>query len=158
MTQPHVFSGNPLDRGERERRDEEWISNKAKEATSRFLPMWDSKVLISEASQPQLGWLGLDDLTRAGADLDPWFLGFQGDTAYFVVDVSSDEAVGERLQGIDNFRFEDARATAEMVSGPEAGILAQGRAQINWHNRHGSCSVCGHQTVIRRGGQKRECP
>ena len=36
--------------------------------------------------------------------------------------------------------------------------MAQGRAQVNWHNRHGFCSVCGHATEVRRGGQKRECP
>ena len=36
--------------------------------------------------------------------------------------------------------------------------MAQGRAQVNWHNRHGFCSVCGHPTEVRRGGQKRECP
>ena len=60
---------------------------------------------------------------------------------------------------MNGYTFEDARSAAEQfLSRPDAGILAQGRAQINWHNRHGFCSVCGQETVIQRGGQKRVCP
>ena len=36
-------------------------------------------------------------------------------------------------------------------------MLAHARAQINWHARHGFCSVCGNETSVKRGGQKREC-
>ena len=158
MNNPHVFAGNPLDRGEAERRDEEWIRDKAGDPSSKFLPMLDGKVLITEESQPALGWISLDDLNLAGFDLDRIFLGLLEDTAYFVVDVSKNGSVGKHLQANKNRTFEDARTAAEMLSGPEAGVLAQGRAQINWHNSHGFCSVCGHKTVIKRGGQKRECP
>ena len=158
MLNPHIFAGNPLDRGERVRRDEEWISNKATDPKSKFLPMWDGKVLITVESHPVLGWLSLDDLTQAGSSSDAIFLGLLEHTAYFAVDVSKNQDVGEHLQELESRTFEDARTAAEALSGPEAGILAQGRSQINWHNSHGFCSVCGHKTVVKRGGQKRECP
>ena len=158
MLNPHIFAGNPLDRGERVRRDEEWISNKATDPKSKFLPMWDGKVLITEESHPVLGWLSLNDLTRAGSSSDAIFLGLLEHTAYFAVDVSKNQDVGEHLQELESRTFEDARTAAEALSGPEAGILAQGRSQINWHNSHGFCSVCGHKTIVKRGGQKRECP
>ena len=45
--QPHIFAGNPLDRGEVERRDENWINEKAKDPTSRFLPMRGPGVLVT---------------------------------------------------------------------------------------------------------------
>jgi NAD+ diphosphatase len=158
LIDPHVFSGNPLDRGERERRDEEWISKKARDPSSKFLPMWGPRVLLSKESQAVLRWLGLDDLAQAGLDLEPVFLGTREGTAYFAVDLSRNDAVAEQFQHVSNCVFEDCRTAAEQLSLPEAGILAQGRAQINWHTRHGFCSVCGHQTVVRRGGQKRVCP
>ena len=158
MPTTHVFAGNPLNRGERERRDEEWIRTKARDSASKFLPLWDSRVLISDTLQPELGWLGCSALADAGFDWDPWFLGLQGVTAHFAVDLSQNAEVGEKLKENGNYRFEDARSAAEMLSTPEAGILAQGRAQINWHNRHGFCSVCGHETDVLRGGQKRVCP
>ena len=158
MRDPHIFAGNPLNRGERERRDEEWISRQAQDPKSKFLPMWGPRVLITDDSQPALGWVSRDQLSQAGLNTQVLLLGFQDDTSYFAVDVAQEEAAGEYLSGIANHVFEDARTAAELVSGPEAGILAQGRAQINWHQRHGFCSVCGHGTTVKRAGQKRECP
>jgi len=162
LNYPHIFSGNPLDRGETQRRDEEWITKTAQDPNSRFLPMWGPKVLITEHSDPSghgLGWLTMQDLKQAGINSTVMLLGMLDGTAYYAVDLSKQETAGEQLQGLNGYHFEDARNAAEqLLTGPDAGILAQGRAQINWHNRHGFCSVCGHETVIQRGGQKRVCP
>ena len=70
----HIYAGNPLDRGDVERRDEEWLAAKAKDPKSRFLPMWDLNVLIAGGAQEELGWLGIDDLTRLGVDSTAIFL------------------------------------------------------------------------------------
>ena len=162
MNYPHIFSGNPLDRGETQRRDEEWIAKTAQDPNSRFLPMWGPKVLITEHSDHSvhgLGWLTMQDLKQAGINSTVMLLGMLDGTAYYAVDLSQQETAGEQLQGLNGYYFEDARNAAEqLLTGPDAGILAQGRAQINWHNRHGFCSVCGHETVVQRGGQKRVCP
>ena len=154
---PHVFAGNPLDRGESERRDEERISNRARDSRSRFLPMSDLNVLITVNAQPELGWFSFNELKQIGYDSNPIFLGLLEETAYFAVDISNlDDAVSQ-LQSSANWKFEDARAAAEMITRPEAGILAQARSQLDWHNRHGFCSVCGHRTAMQRGGQIRQC-
>jgi len=162
LNYPHIFSGNPLDRGETQRRDEEWISKTAQDPNSRFLPMWGPKVLIAEHSEHSvhdLGWLTMQDLKQAGINSTVMLLGMLDGTAYYAVDLSQQETAGEQLEGLNGYYFEDARNAAEqLLTGPDAGILAQGRAQINWHNRHGFCSVCGHETVVQRGGQKRVCP
>ncbi|MCH8870607.1 MAG: NADH pyrophosphatase, partial [Chloroflexi bacterium] len=47
MSYQHIFAGNPLDRGEAQRRDEQWISDRAADPSSRFLPMHNLNVLIS---------------------------------------------------------------------------------------------------------------
>ena len=155
----HIFAANPLNRGEAERRDEEWIANKIKDPSSLFLPMSGPRVLITEGEQPGLGWVTLDQLAQAGVNSTFLLLGMKDDTAHYAVDLSQNQEAGERLQGMEGYAFEDARTAAEQfLSGPDAGIMAQGRAQINWHNRHGFCSVCGHATVVLRGGQKRQCP
>ena len=57
----HVFAGNTLDRGERERRDEQWIIDKANDPVSVFLPMADLKILITEGPDHSLVWLSLED-------------------------------------------------------------------------------------------------
>ena len=159
----HVFAGNPLDRGEVERRDENWIAEKAKDPDSRFLPMRGPHVLVSAAAtgngEPALGWLGWKDLEPHVDGASPLLLGMQDGTTYFAIDLTGEAEATAALEASGTYRFEEARAAAEtLLSATEAGIMAQGRAQVNWHNRHGYCSVCGHATEVRRGGQKRECP
>lgn len=167
----HVFAGNPLDRGEVERRDENWIAEQSRAPTSRFLPMRGPGVLVKEPAngaaaganadtgEPALGWLAWADLEPHVGTASPLLLGMQDGTTYFAIDLTKNEPAAAAVEAIDGYRFEEARSAAEnLLSATEAGIMAQGRAQVNWHNRHGFCSVCGHPTEIRRGGQKRECP
>ena len=158
MDVPHVYAANPLDRGERERRDEEWISRMGKNPGSRLLPMNELNVPIAPAPGHGLVWLDPQTLEHLGVDNEPVFLGLMDGAAHFVVDVTGNEPAAAALQDSGRLTFEDARAATEYVSGPDSGIIAQARAQLSWHNRHGFCSVCGHTTAIARGGQVRRCP
>ncbi len=148
----HVFAGNPVDRGEVERRDEEWLTAQANDPASRMLPMWQLNVPVS--AEQELSWLSVDDLRRLKVDSEPIFLGLLNGVSHFVVDVSSADRSAIELGGL---AFEDARTTAEYLSGPESGIVAQARSQLSWHGRHGFCAVCGRPTHIARGGQVRRC-
>lgn len=162
MRKPHIFAGNPLDRGERERRDEGWIRERTEDPQSRFLPFCNLNVLLTELSgqdgqaQPTLGWLHAHDLPQD--DREPIFLGLLDGICHFAVDLSAHHDAVERLQSDGIRRFEDCRTAGETLSGEEAGIVAQARAQLDWHNRHRFCSVCGNPTNKRRGGQMRQCP
>ena len=153
----HVYSGNPLDRGDRERRDEGWLSEKARDPQSKFLPMWDLNVLISEGPQQSLGWLNLEDLARLGVDTGAIFLGLLDGVAHFAIDISPNAQATQELGESGKWRFEDARSVTDLVNRAESGIVAQARSQVNWHNTHGFCSKCGHKTLMRRGGQVRYC-
>ena len=154
----HVYAGSPLDRGEAERRDEQWLSARARDATSRFLPMRDLNVPIVEGSGAHLGWLGIEDLRRLEVDDDAIFLGLLNDAAHFVVDVSGNDRAAAELEDSPAWRYEDARTATEFLSGEESGVVAHARAHLDWHKRHGFCSVCGRPTAMGRGGQVRRCP
>ena len=153
----HVYAGNPLDRGDVERRDEEWLAAKAKDSKSRFLPMSDLNVLIADGSQEELGWLSFDDLTRLGVDGTAIFLGMNGIEAHFVVDISKNEGAVSELRESTERRFEDVRTATEVLSGADSGIVAHARAQVGWHARNGFCAICGQETHMKRGGQVRQC-
>ncbi len=148
----HVFAGNPLDRGEVERRDEEWLTAQASDPASLMLPMWQLNVPVS--SDHALTWMPTEEAQRLNVDAEPIYLGRLNGVSHFVIDVSSvDRGDIER----DGLTFEDARTTAEYMSSTDSGIVAQARAQLSWHNRHGFCAVCGNPTHIARGGQVRRC-
>ena len=148
----HVFAGNPLDRGEVERRDEEWLTAQAGDPASRMLPMWQLNVPVS--ADHALTWMSRDDLSRLTLDAEPIFLGLLDGVSHFVVDVSAVERGDIERNGLT---FEDARTTAEYMSPTDSGIVAQARSQLSWHSRHGFCAVCGQPTHIARGGQVRRC-
>ena len=148
----HVFAGNPLDRGEVERRDEDWLTAQASDPASLMLPMWRLNVPVS--GDHALTWMSTEEIQRINVEAEPIFLGTMGGVSHFVIDVSSaDRGDIER----DGLTFEDARTTAEYMSSTDSGIVAQARANLSWHNRHGFCAVCGQPTHIARGGQVRRC-
>ena len=148
----HVFAGNPLDRGEVERRDEDWLTAQASDPSSLMLPMWQLNVPVS--GDHALTWMPAEEIQRLNADGEPIFLGLLDGVSHFVIDVSSVERSDIERDGLT---FEDARTTAEYMSSTDSGIVAQARSQLSWHSRHGFCAVCGHPTHIARGGQVRRC-
>ena len=154
---PHTYADNPLDRSERWRHDETWLSQKISEENSRFLPFNNLNVFITNDIQPRLGWITYNRLTQIGWDDKPIFLGILGQATYFAADISNIASAVDELSKTEKVRLEDARTAAELLTGPESGILAQAKSQVDWHNRNRFCSSCGGQTEMRRGGHMRKC-
>jgi NAD+ diphosphatase len=155
---PHVFAGNPLNRGDVQRRDQQWLEAQASNPQSRFLPLWQLNVLIHSASETRLGWLNPTEVARLTIDVPPVFLGLLEGIAHFAIDISQLGDARHELNLDEGWRFEEARTAATQLSPVETGILAQSRAQLDWHRRHQFCSVCGQRTVQGRGGHVRQCP
>ncbi len=156
------FTGNPLNRASEKRLDSNWIESKRRDPSSLVLPMWRLQPLLlgPEKSGPRLE-LGLvrpgiaDSL--AGAEATNIFLGLDGDRALFALDVSEagDAAKTGPLAELGHFR--DARSAASMVSIKDAAIIAQAKALIDWHQRHGFCPRCGEPTKLMDAGYRRLC-
>ncbi len=157
MSLTHVFAGNPLDRGEVERRDPAWLESAYRDPSTRILPMWQLNVLIEGEPDARLVWLRGNEVARLEIDVEPIFLGLDAGVAYFALDVSELADPAHELNLDENVRFEDARAAAMQLPPAETGVLAQSRSQLDWHRRHGFCSACGTRTDMTRGGHLRKC-
>jgi NAD+ diphosphatase len=156
------FAGNPLNRASEKRLEANWIESRLHDPSSLIFPMWrlEPFLLGPENSPPplQLGLLkpGLTEVLAAdGAPCI--FLGLDGDRAVFAVDITAaDNPTKEGpLAGLGFFR--DARAAGQMVSIKEAAIIAQAKALIDWHQRHGFCPKCGAPTRLMDAGYRRLC-
>ncbi|MGH7934614.1 MAG: NAD(+) diphosphatase [Candidatus Binataceae bacterium] len=156
------FAGSPLNRASEKRTDPNWIESKRRDPSSRVLPMWclEPFLLGPEKSGPptELGLLRpeiADSLIGAGVPCI--FLGLDGDTAVFALDVSGagDPGNVRPLAGLGHFR--DARMAAQMVSSKDAAIIGQAKALIDWHQRHGFCPRCGAPTKMMDAGYRRLC-
>lgn len=154
----HIFAGNPLDRCEAERRSEDWIAAQIDLPSTRFLAFHKLQVLTdSEAGRTSLHWLEGSAGAAYARNKAPVLLGRMNDSVHFAVDVSQLEDPIAAL-GVPNSQFMDCRMAAMNMDIPETGIIAQAKAQVDWHIRHRFCSVCGTVSEPRRGGHVRVCP
>ena len=146
FSQDHTFAGNPLDRAEYIRRDEEAIQELIKSKEGKYLVFDRLKVHVDE--EGQLKWLNQTDLPSLPQQ--PALLGIDDDKPHFALDLSDTPWVGDK-------QFADCRTTAMHISGPETGILAQARSQLDWHRKNRFCAVCGSKNRKERGGQVLRC-
>ena len=153
----HVFSQNPLDRGEKERRNEPHLIQKTKDPSSLFLPVRNLNFLVDTNEQPNLVWVDQNELTSRSASASPIFLGIYDNRYRYAIEVSNKEYSDKSLESEPNVRYLDIRTCGELLSPTESGIAAQARMQILWHQKHKFCSVCGAQNLTKRGGQARKC-
>ena len=162
---PHYFSANPLDRGEVIRRSETDISRRMTSAESRVVLLRELDPLIKNSdghtqlallsprqaaavcrSAPRTETLlGTDD---SGTSIAAWNI-----AANDMPDPDESLAILETTQ----YEFTDARNAAEKLPREQSGILAQAKANLDWHQRHRHCARCGNDTRSKRGGQVRQC-
>src|SRR5229473_5627764 len=155
------FSGNPLNRASEKRTDADWIEAKRRDPSSLVLLLRRLEPFLLEPDRSGATELGLlrpeivDSL--AGAEATCIFLGLDGDKAIFAVDLpeKAEPANAGALAGRGYFR--DARAAAQIVSSKHAAIIAQAKALIDWHQRHGFCPRCGAPTKVMDAGYRRLC-
>lgn len=157
MTMTHVFAGNPLDRGDAQRRDPDWLAAAAGATESRFLPLWQLNALVHADNSLRLRWLSGRTIESLDIDVPPVFLGLADNKAHFAIDISEVHDPVHELGLDESHRFEDARSAAMQLPPPETGILAQARSQVDWHRRHRFCSACGAATEQQKGGHVRKC-
>jgi len=155
------FAGNPLNRVSEKRIDANWVESRRRDPSSLVFPMWRLEPFLREAGKSSGAELGLvrPEVVESIADANAIcvFLGLDGDRAVFALDISTpeDPSKSAPLAGLGYFR--DARVAASMVSLKDSGIIAQAKALIDWHQRHGFCPRCGTRTDMMDAGYRRLC-
>ena len=152
-----VFSGGTLDRASNRRRDTGWLASQLESESSRFLPFWRLQVLVKESDVPELAWARSELREHARPGSEPVLLGLRDEVAHFALDISPLEKPVPALGLSGVARFSEVRGVATQLSPEDAAVVAQARALVNWHARHGFCSVCGSKTTAHEGGMMRDC-
>jgi NAD+ diphosphatase len=153
------FAGSRLDRASDRRTDAAWIKARLSDRESLILPLWNLQpLLIGDGNAARAGFFAPDLCEQLAAPDAPCiFLGVDDGRAVFALDISA-AAEPERegpLAGLGKFR--DLRAAAPLLPSDEIAILAQAKALIDWHRRHGFCPRCGSRTQAMDAGYRRHC-
>jgi NAD+ diphosphatase len=167
---PNIFANNPLDRASYRRADKAWLDEQLKTPSSLFVPFrrqkrrdWEPFVL-PEAQPSQgkdIGWTPASLLPELAGEGITVFLGInKRGKALFAADVSGTKDVENHPALKGQGAFEDLRglAMAGEITPTELAIMAQAKSMIDWHSRHGYCSVCGAKSEMAEAGYKRVCP
>jgi NAD+ diphosphatase len=142
-----------LDRAHRLRADPAWVDERRRDPASRYLALWQGRVLTQVAdSTTAVVVHGREGQRIAHAAVEWALLGVDrsGD-AWFAL-----EAAG-RLEAQVSGRFVELRRVSSALSHDEGSRLAYARALLHWHRRSRYCGACGGRTLSREGGHVRVC-
>ena len=154
MQRSNVFAGPYLDRAAHLRADVARFASALADPSSRVIPVWKSRSLITEGDDARAAFLKLDAIapeTRGAETLI--LLGRVNEASFFAYEVDSTEPP-PLLSGT---RFEDLRLVASLLDPKEAGLLGYARAMVSWRRRHCFCGNCGTKTRPEKGGHVLVC-
>ncbi|MEA2319875.1 MAG: diphosphatase, partial [Solirubrobacteraceae bacterium] len=148
MATPNTFEGARLDRVTARRRDAAWVAERLGDPASRAVVVAPTAVLVDDE---RLALVELPPLLERGAE--PLLLGMQDGRALFAVDA---EPLGSAA--LAPAELVPVRDIAPRLAQDDGGLIAYAASLLNWHRRHGFCSVCGTASLIEEGGLLRRCP
>ncbi|MEH1014305.1 NAD(+) diphosphatase [Micromonospora sp. CPCC 206060] len=147
------YTGGRLDRGAGVRTDPARLAALRADPGSRVIPVWRDRCPVTGDPAVPVR------LTGAGtglADRDGVFLGLDGTTGIFAVDLSElAEEQAVTLTGAD--RTLDVRSCVGHLDPAEAAVQAYARGILHWHRNQGFCGTCGAAAGPRDGGALRAC-
>ncbi len=149
---PHTFASDPLDRVPSLRINGEWLRDQLEDPRGRYLPFRELDAAVTAGDQPRLAWM---DRTAASSWVtadDIVLLGVQDGVPHFAAALSPD--IGYAFEGVE---FREPRGVATELPPEEAGILAQARSTLAWHESNRFCGRCGKPTRATEGGARRHC-
>jgi NAD+ diphosphatase len=151
------YSGCLLDRAPGRRTDPGWIAALLNDATrTRLIPIWRDRCLVS--GEPPVTTISAAprDTTALRDVPAPVFLGLDGTTGVFAVDLSS-LPKADAVAAAGAQRALDLRRLVSCVTPAEAATLAYARGLLYWNRHQRFCGTCGSATEPRHGGNLRAC-
>jgi NAD+ diphosphatase len=146
-----------MDRATHKRRTETWVAEQLEAPTTRFVPVWGSRVLVVEEPTPRPILLNARDLGGLYEQAESVILlGEAEGCAYFALGLpDTDETATTALARIGGARH--LRSVASILDRQDGTLLAYAKAMTYWHHRHRFCGDCGHPTRSSQGGHLRVC-
>ena len=151
----NTFNTHQLDRASHRRLDDHWINDRLADPTTRLLPVWQLKTLVSGSDALSPVFLSSPEAQDIRTAYPPILLGLENDCAFFALALSEEDRPPGILTQLGT--FQDLRQSAPLLTPGNASLVAYARAIVYWHSRHRFCGDCGSPTTVREAGHMREC-
>ena len=145
------LANGPIDRHAELRTRPEGLEAELDHPDARILPVAGTdNMIVRDGDAALAGWLPVADVDWPADALV--YLGRIDDAPVFAAAVPN----GVDMMSLPG-EFKDLRRLGTRVGREDAATLAYARAMVYWHQQHQFCGVCGHPTVPKDGGHKRQC-
>lgn len=164
-----TFGTSHLDRSADVRSDPGRIADLLCDGTTRVLPLWRGKPVLSP--DDDAGWVPPDHSVLSASDGSFVFLGLDERGAAFAADISAwtpqelpgslgafhdpSEQVHPELP--EGYRFVELRQSMIRLTRRDAELAATAKSLLGWHETHRFCARCGEPTEMIEGGWQRLC-
>ncbi|XP_052795844.1 NAD-capped RNA hydrolase NUDT12-like [Mya arenaria] len=169
----NYFSLNPLNRCSEKRKDKTWLRNKVLADNTRFIAFHNLSVLATKlpkgtsSQRYELARVEMKDIELyMAANPVTVFLGIEQTNRHtpltfeepglFAVDLSLAEE-DKVLSLMPDSILMPGYPAAMQLRPEEAGIYAEARSMLAWHDRYQFCPTCGSPSRLEEGGYKRVC-
>ena len=172
----NYFSLNYLNRCSDKRKDKTWLRNKVLTENTRFVLFHklnglavptQQKFKSQDKGKYELARVQMKSIENHMASNPVCvFLGLTQENKHlpltyeepglFAVDVSSMDEL-KVLSLVDKGFLMPGYPAAMQLLPSEAGIYAEARSMLAWHDRYLFCPTCGAKTLVEEGGYKRVC-
>ncbi|KAG9355021.1 hypothetical protein JZ751_001734 [Albula glossodonta] len=178
----NYFSREYLNRMSEKRTDSLWLKAKQSSPASVYILFFNLNPLVTSGADGageserdfklcKLRWGTVKELlTKPGTTVI--FLGVEkqvkfasqppvededGLTAWFALNAEDNPMEDLQFPSPNCFFLKSTIPALLQLSSDEAGVIAQARSVLAWHNRYSFCPTCGSRTKIDEGGYKRTC-
>ena len=154
---PNFYAVSALDRLWHKRSDEQWLAAILDRPSTRYVPVWRSKNLVTDEQTPHLAELSSADLQTLGPIIESLvLLGEKAGKTYIAVELLSNGS-NPPAELLNLGRLCDLKKIGPLLESEEAALLAYARAITFWHSRNRYCGVCGSATQSIAAGHIRVC-
>lgn len=160
------YTYSTLDRADHLRKDAAQIQALREHRDARLVPVWHLQLMVARTSDTTLPQALLLPADCSLPDGQTVFLGLQGTTPIFAVDISTLDELerdalaqkafdrnGQCLPGV----FADLRLTGPALPAEDGSLLAYARGLIYWNSTARFCESCGHPLGSTSAGHTRTC-
>lgn len=159
--QRNAFVTHTVDRAHSRRLDSEWLAAACEHPQTRFVVVWQDRILLKDEMPQHLSRLTSTEVTSLSdrcPDVAPdlVLLGQLGEITYFAVGMSDACELAD-TDAPSPGQFQDLRSAAPSLDAEEGALAAQAKAMIHWHRQHRFCGRCGSPTEVDEGGYVRRC-
>jgi len=154
----YAYAGSNIERGAVWRGDEAKLASLSASSRTGFYLFAGDSVLLKRDGEKFDPLFSSAEATACGQGRETVFLGFLGEQARFARALGP--AAVEPLSARADLKIIDLRSIAVqgLVATEHLPPLAQAKALLGWHVKHGFCANCGALTTFTQAGWRRDCP